>query len=66
MAYFKDVREHLAALETAGLLVRVDRRINKDTELNPLVRLQFRGLPEILDSLAGGPPSAGSTRSAQA
>ncbi|MGH7769927.1 MAG: hypothetical protein ACREQP_20960 [Candidatus Binatia bacterium] len=24
MAYFKDVREHLAALEAAGLLVRVD------------------------------------------
>jgi len=46
MAYYKDVREHLAALETAGLLVRVDRRINKDTELHPLVRLQFRGLPE--------------------
>lgn len=46
MSYFKDVREHLAALDAAGLLVRVDRKINKDTELNPLVRLQFRGLPE--------------------
>jgi 3-octaprenyl-4-hydroxybenzoate carboxy-lyase len=46
MGYYKDVREHLAALEAAGLLVRVDREINKDTELNPLVRLQFRGLPE--------------------
>jgi len=37
MAYFKDVREHLTALDAAGLLVRVDRKINKDTELNPLV-----------------------------
>jgi UbiD family decarboxylase len=46
VAYFKDVREHLAALDEAGLLVRVERAINKDTELNPLVRLQFRGLPE--------------------
>jgi 4-hydroxy-3-polyprenylbenzoate decarboxylase len=46
LAYFKDMREHLAALEQAGLLVRVNRPINKDTELNPLVRLQFRGLPE--------------------
>ena len=46
MAYYKDVREYLAALEGADLLVRVDRKINKDTELNPLVRLQFRGLPE--------------------
>ena len=46
MGYFKDVREHLAALEAEGLLVRVDREINKDTELHPLVRLQFRGLGE--------------------
>jgi UbiD family decarboxylase len=46
VVYFKDVREHLAALDAAGLLVRVERAINKDTELNPLVRLQFRGLPE--------------------
>lgn len=46
MAYFKDVREHLAALEAAKLLVRVDREINKDTQLHPLVRVQFRGLPE--------------------
>jgi 4-hydroxy-3-polyprenylbenzoate decarboxylase len=42
-----DFQEHLAALEAAGLLVRVDRPINKDTELHPLVRWQFQGgLPE--------------------
>src|SRR4029077_16902226 len=30
-----------------GLLVRIDRPINKDTELHPLVRWQFQGgLPE--------------------
>ena len=46
MAYLKDVREHLDALEAANLLVRVDREVNKDTQLHPLVRLQFRGLPE--------------------
>jgi hypothetical protein len=28
---------------SAGLLVTVDREINKDTELHPLVRWQFRG-----------------------
>src|SRR5437588_7986091 len=38
-----DFQEHLAALETHGLLVRVDRPINKDTELHPLVRWQFSG-----------------------
>lgn len=42
---FSDFRDYLAALEHRGLLVRVSREINKDTELVPLVRLQFRGLP---------------------
>ncbi len=38
-----DFQEHLARLEAAGLLVRVERPINKDTELHPLVRWQFQG-----------------------
>src|ERR1700761_5967737 len=38
-----DFQEHLAKLEAAGLLLRVDRTINKDTELHPLVRWQFQG-----------------------
>ena len=46
MAYYKDLREHLRALEDRGKLVRIKREINKDTQLHPLVRLQFRGLPE--------------------
>lgn len=46
MAYYKDLREFLVALEEVGKLVRIKREINKDTELHPLVRLQFRGLPE--------------------
>ncbi len=42
-----DFQTHLAALEANGLLVRVDRPINKDTELHPLVRCQFiGGIPE--------------------
>ena len=42
-----DFQTHLAALEAAGLLVRIDRPIDKDTELHPLVRWQFQGgLPE--------------------
>jgi 4-hydroxy-3-polyprenylbenzoate decarboxylase len=44
--YYRDVREHLKALDERGLLVRVRRAINKDTELMPLVRWQFRGLEE--------------------
>jgi len=43
----RDFQEHLAALEERGLVVRVDRPINKDTELHPLARWQFQGaLPE--------------------
>jgi 4-hydroxy-3-polyprenylbenzoate decarboxylase len=38
-----DFQAHLAALEARGLLLRVDRAINKDTELHPLVRWQFQG-----------------------
>lgn len=42
-----DFQKHLAVLEAEGLLVRVDRPIDKDSELHPLVRWQFQGgLPE--------------------
>lgn len=46
MTYYRDLREYLKALEDGGRLQRVKREINKDTELQPLVRLQFRGLAE--------------------
>src|SRR6266849_731034 len=43
----RDFQEHLARLEARGLLTRIDRPINKDTELHPLARWQFQGaLPE--------------------
>jgi UbiD family decarboxylase len=40
---YPDFQDHLAELESRGLLRRVDRPINKDTELHPLVRWQFQG-----------------------
>jgi 4-hydroxy-3-polyprenylbenzoate decarboxylase len=40
---YPDLHEHLEALERAGLLITVDRSIDKDTEMHPLVRWQFRG-----------------------
>ena len=44
---YPDLHDHIANLDEAGLLVRVDREINKDTEMHPLVRWQFRGgIPE--------------------
>ncbi|MDP2718276.1 MAG: hypothetical protein Q8P44_00365 [Dehalococcoidia bacterium] len=46
MSCYRDIREHTQALEAEGKLVQVSRPINKDTELHPLVRRQFRGLRE--------------------
>src|SRR5436305_8292454 len=42
-APYPDLHDHIAALDKAGQLIRVDRPINKDTEMHPLVRWQFRG-----------------------
>jgi 3-polyprenyl-4-hydroxybenzoate decarboxylase len=34
MAYYRDVREYLSALEAAGKLIRIKQPINKDTEMH--------------------------------
>jgi 4-hydroxy-3-polyprenylbenzoate decarboxylase len=39
--------DYLKDLEKRGLLIKISEPINKDTELHPLVRLQYRGLPEV-------------------
>src|SRR5918999_805181 len=44
--YYRDFRDHLKALEEREKLIRIHRAIDKDTELMPLVRWQFRGLDE--------------------
>src|SRR5215208_3462799 len=46
MAYYRDLREYLDVLEQHGKLRCIHRPINKDTELHPLVKWQFRGLDE--------------------
>ena len=44
---YADLHEHIAELRRHGLLLEIDREINKDTEMHPLVRWQFRGgVPE--------------------
>ena len=44
---YPDLHEHVLALAREGLLVVVDEPINKDTEMHPLVRWQYRGgIPE--------------------
>lgn len=40
---YRDLHEHLAELERRGLLLKIDRQIDKDAELHPLVRWQFVG-----------------------
>jgi 4-hydroxy-3-polyprenylbenzoate decarboxylase len=44
MAHYRDLRELMAVLEGRGKLYRFKERINKDTELYPLYRVQMRGL----------------------
>ncbi|MCK9915561.1 UbiD family decarboxylase [Microbacteriaceae bacterium K1510] len=44
---YADLHEHIERLDKAGLLYRIDAPVNKDTEMHPLVRWQFRGgIPE--------------------
>ena len=43
---FADFREHLSALESRDLLRRINRNVKIETEVHPLVRLQFLGLKE--------------------
>jgi UbiD family decarboxylase len=38
-----DLQEHIARLTERGLVTRIDRRIDKDSELHALVRWQFQG-----------------------
>jgi 4-hydroxy-3-polyprenylbenzoate decarboxylase len=40
---YTDLHEHIEELRDKGLLIEIDREINKDTEMHPLVRWQFRG-----------------------
>jgi len=40
---YADLHEHLRRLDKAGLLYKIETPVNKDTEMHPLVRWQFRG-----------------------
>ena len=43
---YRDLRDYIEELTRRDLLYVIDDEISKDTELVPLVRLQFRGLAE--------------------
>ena len=40
---YPDLHEHIEKLDQAGLLLKIDEPVNKDTEMHPLVRWQFLG-----------------------
>jgi 4-hydroxy-3-polyprenylbenzoate decarboxylase len=44
--YYRDLRAFLTALEGRGKLYRFQESVDKDSEIGPLLRVQFRGLPE--------------------
>ena len=49
---YPDLHDHLRSLDEAGALLTVDIPINKDTEIHPLMRWQFRGGVEEKDRKA--------------
>ena len=46
MGYYTSLRDYIETLESRGKLFRIQREVCRETELEPLVRWQFRGLPE--------------------
>ena len=40
---YRDLHEHLEELKKRGLLLTIDRPVDKDSELHPLMRWQFVG-----------------------
>ncbi len=47
MRAYRDLHEHIELLRREGLLHVIDAPVNKDTEMHPLVRWQYRGgIPE--------------------
>ncbi len=45
-SYFRDLRDFISLLEETGNLHRISARIEKNSELMPLVRWQYQGLPD--------------------
>ncbi|HEY7554614.1 MAG TPA: UbiD family decarboxylase [Candidatus Binatia bacterium] len=45
-SYFRDLREFISLLEETGNLHRISAKIEKNSELMPLVRWQYQGLPD--------------------
>ncbi|NIO10465.1 MAG: UbiD family decarboxylase, partial [Deltaproteobacteria bacterium] len=46
MGYYRDFREFLSKLEEIGRLRTISKPVDKDREMHPLVRWQYRGIEE--------------------
>ncbi len=46
MSYYRDFREYLKRLEQIGKLRTISAAVDKDREIHPLVKWQYRGLEE--------------------
>jgi UbiD family decarboxylase len=46
MGYYRELRAFIKALEEHGKLLKIERKMDKDSEVMPLVSWQFRGLAE--------------------
>ena len=46
MGHYASLRDYIEMLESREKLFRIQREVCRETELHPLVRWQFRGLPE--------------------
>ena len=46
MGHYASLREYIEMLESREKLFRIQREVCRETDLHPLVRWQFRGLPE--------------------
>lgn len=46
MGYYTSIRDFVDVLDAQNKLFRIKREINKDTELMPVTKWEFRGLPE--------------------
>jgi hypothetical protein len=52
MGYYRDLRDYIGVLESHEKLFRIERQVCRETELHPLVRWQFRGLPRPAASIS--------------
>jgi hypothetical protein len=62
VGYYPNLREYVRTLESREKLFRIQREVWRETELHPLVRWQFRGLPAFIRQRSRAIPSMAPSR----